>query len=693
MRLWPWLLASLALLPAALILFAYYLVITHDYNELKPRLAQAVKEATGRELVLAGPLGLRVSFHPRLVLEDISLANPAWASRPHMASLRRAEIEVELWPLLRRRQLVVERLTLEGVELWVESNASGNTNLDDLLPGPAATPRTGQQALETTASQEAGGLSWLSFRRVEIKEARLEWRRPGHDPWLAHLKSVHLEQPQEAGPIGMAAMGSLGDKSFDLSGQAQEPAQPGRPWAIKASWRQPGLELDLEGQVNDLLAGKGLDLGLDAKVADLAALAPKVLSGPGRLRGRLSDPRPAVYRMEGLQLDSPLGALAGWAEVEMDADRPRLSGQVASPALDLAPLWGPSQPAPQASSAGAPGGGRRPGKVFSDDPLPLAVLKALDLDLKLEASAVRMPRLDLAEVAMTMRLGQGGLSLEPFKARLAGGPAHLRLTLTPQGAGQQALLWLKLNQCQIGQVLRRAGAEEVISGEMEALVECKGQGDSLAAIMASLEGKAMAAVRRGRLHKKFLGLWGADLTGGLLNALGDLASGDEGSLLHCLVLGLVAKNGQASTTALALDSQRLVLLGRGRLNLKTEEMELAARPLPKEGLAAPGGLGVGLGNLARPFKLSGPLAQPRLTLDEREVLVTLGKALGGLAALGPLGLAAALTSSGPSDSQLCQEAWAAASQGMPYEPKTGITQPLERLGEDLGGAVRRFLGR
>lgn len=692
-RRWSWLLAGLVILPLALALAGLVLLKTHDYNQLKPRLAQAVREATGRELTLAGSLSLRVSLHPRLVVEDIALANASWASRPQMASLRRLEIEVELWPLLTRRQLVVERLVLEDAELWLESDANGRTNLEGLAPSPAAPPGAGQEAPRAAASQEVGGLDWVHFRRIEVKQARLEWRRPGREPWRAFLKALDLEQASRAEPLAVMALGSLGERDFDLRGQVREPAQPGQPWSLQAAWRQPGLELDLEGQVNDLLAAKGLDLGMDLRAADLAGLAPGAPAGPGRLRGRLSDPRPSTYRLEGLRLESPLGGLTGWTEVDLTGARPRLAAQVASPALDLGPLWSPGTAVSGQPPPGGAAGGPRPVKVFSPAPLPLSWTETLDLELKLEAGAVRMPRLDLAEVDLTLRLQQGGLSLEPLKARLAGGPGQARLSLTPWEGRHQAWLRLHLRQCQIGQVLRRAGAEEAVSGELEAQVDIRGQGDSLAAILGSLEGKALAAVRRGRLHQKHLGLWGSDLTGGLASALGDLAGGQEGSDLHCLVLGLVAKDGQAQSTALALDSQRLVMLGRGRLNLKTEELELALRPFPKAGLTAPGGLGLGLGNLTRSFKLSGPLAQPRLTLDEREVLSALGKALAGLAALGPLGLAAALTTSGPADSRLCQEAWAAASRGVPYEPQSGLTQPLERLGEDLGGALRRLLPR
>jgi hypothetical protein len=135
------------------------------------------------------------------------------------------------------------------------------------------------------------------------------------------------------------------------------------------------------------------------------------------------------------------------------------------------------------------------------------------------------------------------------------------------------------------------------------------------------------------------------------------------------------------------------LLGRGTLNLKNEEIDLAWRPLPKAGLTAAGGVGLSLGQLAKPFKLTGTLAQPRLSLDEAQILATLGKTLGGFAALGPMGLAGGLVSGGEVDSQLCREAMAAANRGVPYEPKAGVANSLQRMGESLGHSLQKLLVR
>src|SRR4051812_13530303 len=81
--------ALLALAAAALGL-AY---ASFDPEALKPRITAAVEARTGRQLVLAGPVGLKLSLFPTVTLENVALANMPGGSRPEMARVRRVEAE------------------------------------------------------------------------------------------------------------------------------------------------------------------------------------------------------------------------------------------------------------------------------------------------------------------------------------------------------------------------------------------------------------------------------------------------------------------------------------------------------------------------------------------------------------------------------------------------------------------------
>src|SRR3954469_15872710 len=74
------------------------LIARFDPESVKPRIVAAVKQATGRDLVLNGRIGLAPSLWPTLTVDDVALANPPGFSRPQMVTLQRAELQLALLP-------------------------------------------------------------------------------------------------------------------------------------------------------------------------------------------------------------------------------------------------------------------------------------------------------------------------------------------------------------------------------------------------------------------------------------------------------------------------------------------------------------------------------------------------------------------------------------------------------------------
>ena len=103
------------------------LVASFDPDSLKPRIADAVRRATGRDLTLAGPLRLDWSLIPTVVAEDVRFANPPGLSRPDMLTVARVEARLALLPLLSRR-VELRRVLLVQPDLLLERDSSGRPN-------------------------------------------------------------------------------------------------------------------------------------------------------------------------------------------------------------------------------------------------------------------------------------------------------------------------------------------------------------------------------------------------------------------------------------------------------------------------------------------------------------------------------------------------------------------------------------
>src|SRR3546814_91617 len=98
-----------------------------DWNGYKPQIAAAVKDATGRDLVIEGDISIAIL--PRLSFSagGVKFANAPGVEPPYMATVERIEGEVALLPLL-GRTIVVQRLSVEKPEADLHIDAEGNPN-------------------------------------------------------------------------------------------------------------------------------------------------------------------------------------------------------------------------------------------------------------------------------------------------------------------------------------------------------------------------------------------------------------------------------------------------------------------------------------------------------------------------------------------------------------------------------------
>ncbi len=87
-------LAALAVLAVLLVTALLFL----DLGMFRGQIEARGTEAFDRRLTIAGPMRLKPSFQPLLVVEDVRIGNPEWASRPDFAHIQRLEIRVALWP-------------------------------------------------------------------------------------------------------------------------------------------------------------------------------------------------------------------------------------------------------------------------------------------------------------------------------------------------------------------------------------------------------------------------------------------------------------------------------------------------------------------------------------------------------------------------------------------------------------------
>ena len=124
---WKWAVGIAALLVVILAVTTYLILASYDYNQLKPLIAQVVRDATGRELTLGGGVELSIGLSPSLVVRNVMLANAPWASQPHMIRAKKLQAQVRLLPLL-FGDVEIERIVLADTEVLLETDGGGRRN-------------------------------------------------------------------------------------------------------------------------------------------------------------------------------------------------------------------------------------------------------------------------------------------------------------------------------------------------------------------------------------------------------------------------------------------------------------------------------------------------------------------------------------------------------------------------------------
>ena len=89
----------------------YYFIRNFDLNKYKSYASEIVEEQLGRKFSINGEASIGISLVPTLILEDVELANPSWASQPQMVKVKKLELKFALLPLL-RKQVVIDKAVL-----------------------------------------------------------------------------------------------------------------------------------------------------------------------------------------------------------------------------------------------------------------------------------------------------------------------------------------------------------------------------------------------------------------------------------------------------------------------------------------------------------------------------------------------------------------------------------------------------
>ena len=666
-----WIILGVAGALCALLLIGVAIAVaTVDPNRFVAPLAARVKAETGRTLKVQGPVDVKVSLEPKVVLPNVAFENAPWSKTPDMLRASRIEAQIALLPLLSRRFEVIEFRVIEPV-ITLETDANGRGNWEFGTPGQAG----------AAASPAQGAATAVAIGSFEIRNGTLTYRNGTTGKTTqASIERMTMRARDLNAPVAVEFRGSIDDVPVALSGDLGAPSR----W-IAQQWPYPvALKGEIDGKDVKLatkVARSGTTTTFDALSVNYASVA-----ATGRVESTVADGKTRYT----VALDIPRLSLADLAA----GNRSRLASGGASSA---SPSAASSPPEQQKDAAKAPPAARAPAAagtnwIVPNTPLPIGALAAVDAEGNVKIGE------------LTLRNGQqiGGVSVQ-FDSReprvdlkfaagsMLGGSMSGTLAVDAHQTDAPAVrLSIRGQDLDLPKLAAVAGVtRQIQGGKVRAEIDVNGRGATPHRVASTMSGTLLVVSGPATLGRATTQEQSA--VSQIAGALDPLRNVDNVTELRCAVFRLPVANGVAHVDrSIAIETGKIAASASGTLDFRNETLDLSVQPQIREGV------NIDVSQFASLVRVQGRFDKPSVAIDAVQSaqmiakLGALGAKGGGLEALGRALIAPAAETAAPCSVALSGKAPPRESAST---PKTPAPVPDIGLPKDVGKALGKLLGR
>ncbi len=538
---------------------------------------------TGRKLTLTGEVTPRLWPSLGVTTGPVSIANAEWAETT--APLFKAEglvIDINYAALL-GGAVQIEGISADKPEIVLERGPDGRGSWDFGVAGAEGVP-----AAATAFTLDKGMITGGSIRFIDRQADRVI-ALDGVDATLA--------VPDLAGPFTLALTGLANGKpvAIDLTGGVFSAFEAGRVVPLTANLTAGGSALNFDGRagLSPLVAEGALvaDLGDLPALGGLIGMALSV-PGPGLGADRLTatgqltlDGTGAAF-LRGATIVADGNQLAGDIDLRPGEARPKLVGELTAGPVTIG---GGSDAASAAQGSGWPEGG-----------IDVSALGTVDAELVLVAPSVDLGLVSLGETRIMVTIDRARAVTQIRQMAAYGGQITGEFVINGRGGlsvgGNLAFAGLDMQA-----LLRDAAGYDrlVAAGDLD--LRFLGVGNSVAAIMQSLEGEGALELGQGEVR-------GLDVAA-MLQTLDPAYVGDgQKTSFDGLAGTFTIADGVLSNSDLKLVAPQLTASGAGTVNLGARRLDYRLRPTALAAADGSGGVMV-------PLLITGPWADPSFRLD------------------------------------------------------------------------------
>ncbi|MEO8308412.1 MAG: AsmA family protein [Pseudomonadota bacterium] len=568
-----------------------------DAGYLHEPIRKLIVAKAHREIRVQGALRAHLlSLHPSVTAENVVIHNPPWMPAGILAEIGKAAFDLETPTLA--EPLRFRHLELQSATFNLLRDASGKANW-----------RATSGRMSGEGPPLMGSLS-IPDAQVHLRDAR---RNLIFDGNITAMGSG-------ADNLRIEGSGQLNTRPMKLTiiAESLAAARRDQPYGFRFEEHSSGSALGGHGTLARPFDMRTLQTTLEAKGQDLKDLYFLIGlkfpdTGAYQASGKL---RRSGLRFNFTDIEGKTGGsdIAGSVRVDSTHPRSQVTAELRSGLLRLVDVGKKAAGRATQRKEGQP--------LLPDTPIDIGNLRRSDMTLNYRARNVYVSKLKLNTLVAHVEIDHGVVSAAPVSAKFADGKmtGSWKFDASREVLATQLAVdieGLQLNQFTRGQSTGVQG-QPPLDGLLRAKLKFAGKGRSVHEIAASANGTMVAILPHGEIRKSLAELAGMDF-----RALG-LALSDKKQMtpVRCGVMAFEAHDGTLTSDALVVDTEPVLITGKGTLDLDSEALDFQLQGHPKH---------FGL-RLRSPVVVHGTLSQPQIGLKAGNALAqgAAGVALGVL---------------------------------------------------------------
>ncbi len=585
---------------------AAYAFVTSDY--VRGQIESRANAASGRKTKI-DRISIDWGWTSRVHLSGVQVSNTDWGRADHMFKADEIEFDVRVWPLL-HGDIVLPRLILQRPDISLKRSAQDESNWS-----PAQSP-VANTAVKQVEPQHRHQTPLIG--RLEIVDGHVSYIDQKRKLDLSGAVSTATGQAGAEPEAKLALKGKLEGQPLSLQflgGSALMLRETDQPYPVDLDVAYGETRLTLKGTLQDPFQYAGVDLQLALSGPDLSDIFP-LLGIPGpptppyRISGKLHH-EPGIWRVDNMAWHAGDSDLSGDVAIDQQEKPSRLTARLLSQHLafaDLAPLVG--------ATPGKTGNVSRQqahteatlearGELFPNVPLHVERLRAMNMDVRLDARRVVAPSyLPVQSIDARVQVENGHAVVRPFAMGFGGGKVAGDLTVDAHTDNPTTGVNLRYDGVDLAAFFRGSRFFDTTNGKLTGRIELAGSGRSLAQVMGTANGDIVVTMAGGSVSGLMVSL--ADLQ--LASALMLYVTGDNRIPIRCAIGRLVFQHGVVAFDKTLMDTQKSVLHFDGDAVLKTQEVRSKVTADTKD---------FDLLDLHSPVLIEGKIRSPKISLGRK----------------------------------------------------------------------------